>query len=203
MSLTSNEQPTLYTIGHSNLSADDFLSLLNTHHITTLVDVRSAPYSKYVPHFGKRELESFLTERSVNYRYAGEILGGRPKQAEVYKNNEVPDENTKREDFLKLVQYEEIMKQDWYQKAILHLLNIVRDDAKNSGRVAIMCSEGNPRECHRHHLIARSLIDPKVRILQENVEVCHILKDGTLETLTPATFETPKPNNQQLSLWGE
>jgi uncharacterized protein (DUF488 family) len=201
--MNHNSSHTLYTIGHSNLSAEEFLSLLNTHHITTLVDVRSAPYSKYVPHFGKRELEAFLTERGVHYRYAGEILGGRPKQADVYKNNELPDENTKREDFLKLVQYEEIMKQEFYQKGVRHLLNIIAEEAKNSGRVAIMCSEGNPRECHRHHLIARSLIDPNVRVLQENVEVCHILKDGSLETLTPAAFETPKPNNQQLSLWGD
>lgn len=202
-SQTSDQALTLYTIGHSNLSAAEFLALLNTHHITTLVDVRSAPYSKYVPHFGKRELETFLKSRGVNYRYAGEVLGGRPKQADVYKNSELPDQETKREDFLELVQYEEIMKRDWYQKSLRHLLSIVRDEAQSGGHVAIMCSEGNPRDCHRHHLIARSLIDPHVRVLEDTVAVCHILKDGTLETLTPADFEPPKPDHKQLSLWGE
>ncbi|MFN8373406.1 MAG: DUF488 domain-containing protein [Anaerolineae bacterium] len=164
-----------------------------------MVDVRSAPYSKYVPHFGKRELEAFLKEHDVVYRYAGEVLGGRPKQADVYKNSAVPDQDTKREDFLELVQYEEIMKRDWYHKALRHLLTIVRDESASGGRVAIMCSEANPLECHRHHLITRSLLDPHVRVLEDEVVVCHILRDGALETVTPAAFD--KPAGKQLSLW--
>lgn len=194
---------TLYTIGHGNISADDFLQHLRQHGITVLVDVRSAPYSRYVPHFNKHTIEAFLKERGIDYRYGGEYLGGRPTQADAYKNNELPDQSTKRENFLKLVQYEEIMKRDWYQKGIRHLLNIVRDEAKSGGHVAIMCSEGNPRECHRHHLISRSLIDPQVRVVDDNVQINHILKDGTLETLSPSAFEPTKPDQQQLSLWGE
>src|SRR5690606_25094622 len=69
---------TLYTIGHSNLSAEAFAERLQRHNITTLVDVRSAPVSKYVPHFSKSALNVFLPQRGVIYRYGGKYLGGRP-----------------------------------------------------------------------------------------------------------------------------
>ncbi len=42
---------TVYSIGHSNQSVKAFLELLRTHGIQILIDVRSSPYSKYVPHF--------------------------------------------------------------------------------------------------------------------------------------------------------
>lgn len=179
---------TLYTIGHSNLSAEDFLKLLNKYNILVLVDVRSAPYSRFVPHFGKVELEAFLKSHSIDYRFAGEYLGGQPKQADVYKDGQIPDENTERPEFLGLVQYEEVMKRGWYQKGIQRLLQIVRETADSGGNVAIMCSEGNPRECHRHHLIARSLVDPTVRITDESVKVQHIIKDGNIQLVTEKDF---------------
>jgi uncharacterized protein (DUF488 family) len=184
----------LYTIGHSNIAAPDFLALLKQHGIRVLVDVRSAPYSKYVPHFNKRELEAFLKENGVDYRYAGEYLGGRPPDAEAYKGGEVPDEDTRREQFLKLVDYPTMMKREGYQKGLDRLLDIVR---ATDGGVAIMCSEGDPHDCHRHHLITRSLLDPQVKVVDAAVEVRHILKDGALEVVDPSEFEEPP---QQLPL---
>jgi len=186
--VSENETLTLYTIGHSNLSAADFIGYLRQHEITVLVDVRSAPYSRYVPHFNKDTLQTFLEANQVDYRYAGEFLGGQPKDETVYKNQEAPDEATKRPQFLKLVQYLDVMKRDWYQKGINRLLDIVRETEVQGGAVAIMCSEGNPLECHRHHLIARSLLDPAVRIIDENVKIRHIVKDGNVEELDPSTF---------------
>ncbi len=194
---------TLFTIGHGNLSADDFLQLLQQHHITVLVDVRSAPYSRYVPHFNKRELEAFLKERGVDYRFAGEYLGGRPTHPELYKQSQLPDEDTERAKFLKLVDYEAVMQRDWYLKGIHRLLDIVREEAAKGGSVAIMCSESNPEECHRHHLITRSLIDPRVKVVDTQVQIKHLLKHGTAQTVDPAVFERSAPSAQQLSLWGE
>jgi uncharacterized protein (DUF488 family) len=184
---------TLYTIGHSDLAAPDFLRLLRQHNIYLLFDVRSAPYSKFVPHFNKRELEAFLKRNGVDYLYGGDHLGGRPAQTDVYKGGQVPDKDTKREEFLDLVQYEEVMQRNWYQAAIQRLLQVVHGTAQKGGNVAIMCSEGNPRECHRHHLIVRSLIDPKLRIVDTDVEAIHILKDGTAEIVSPSEFrDLPK-----------
>jgi hypothetical protein len=60
-----------------------------------------------------------------------------------------------------------------------------------------MCSEADPHQCHRHHLITRSLIDPRLKVVDAEVEVRHILKDGTLETPKATEFEEPP---QQLRL---
>jgi hypothetical protein len=56
-----------------------------------------------------------------------------------------------------------------------------------------MCSEGNPLDCHRHHLIARSLVDPLVKVTNDQVVVMHIKRDGTLEAVKPDDFKTQLP----------
>ena len=68
---------TLFTIGHSNLSAETFVAHLKRHNITTLVDVRSHPVSRRFPHFNKDALETSLPEAGIAYRFAGKYLGGR------------------------------------------------------------------------------------------------------------------------------
>jgi uncharacterized protein (DUF488 family) len=183
------EPLTLYTIGHSDHSVEDFIALLQKYNVQVLVDVRSAPASKFVPHFNKQPLENSLKQNAISYHFAGNYLGGRPAQADVYKSNHLPDKDTKRQDFLELVQYEEIMKRDWYQKGINRLLDIIRENKDKNGVVAIMCSEGNPHDCHRHHLIARSLIDPQVKVVDTDVQVYHILKTGALENVDVEAFQ--------------
>jgi uncharacterized protein (DUF488 family) len=185
----------LYTIGHSNIPLDDFLANLRRHHIKVLVDVRSAPYSRYVPHFNKNNLEAWLKENDIDYRFAGETLGGQPKDDTLYKDNTIPEEDADPAKFLRSVLYKEVMKRDYYLKGLRHLLEIVAD---TEGGVAIMCSEGDPHDCHRHHLITRSLIDPKVRVVDSDVHVRHILKDGTIEDVDESAFEEPP---EQLSLF--
>jgi uncharacterized protein (DUF488 family) len=186
----------LYTIGHSNLTAQEFLDLLRRHGVVALVDVRSAPYSRYVPHFSKEPLEALLRVSGIDYRYAGEWLGGQPKDQSVYKQEALPDDGTKRQQYRKLVDYLAVMQRDWYQKAIFRLLDIVRE-AEGRGNVVILCSEGNPHECHRHHLITRSLLDSRVRVVDVPVEVRHIHTDGKVETVNPAEFED-KPEQRRL-----
>ncbi|MBZ0314942.1 MAG: DUF488 domain-containing protein [Anaerolineae bacterium] len=184
------EKLTLYTIGHSNHTAEEFLALLQPYHITVLVDVRSAPYSKFAPRFNKAELQVFLERHGIQYRYAGEYLGGRPKEAELYKDEELPDEDTKRAEFLKKVDYKAMMHHEKYLKGITHLLSIVRQANEVGENVTIMCSEGNPLECHRHHLIARSLVDPKLKIIDNEVEIIiyHIQRDGKFTPITAESF---------------
>jgi len=189
----------LYTIGHSNLSIEEFIEMLTSHRISVLVDVRSVPASNYSPHFNRAALERFLKDEGIAYRFAGDFLGGRPNDPSVYANQAVPDKTTKREDFLELVQYEAVMKTERYLKGLHGLLQIVQEQMRYDQHVAIMCSEGNPLECHRHHLIARSLIDPKVKPegITSNVQVYHILRNKGLELVHPQVFEEG-PKQQQL-----
>lgn len=176
----------LYTVGHSNISIEDFIDLLNHHKITVLVDVRSAPYSKYVPHFSKRQLENYLKEHDFDYRYAGEYLGGRPKDESLYIQ-EIPDDKTsKASDYLKRVDYIKLMQQDDFRKGIRRLLEIINETT--DGNVAIMCSEANPLDCHRHHLITRSLLDAKVKFVEQEITVYHILKKDSFQKVSADDF---------------
>jgi uncharacterized protein (DUF488 family) len=182
----------LYTIGHGNQTADSLLALLRQHEIRVVLDVRSAPYSKYVPHFNKAALQVTLGEAGFDYRFAGDHLGGRPKQLEMYRQGTQLDANVERDDFLKLVDYEAVMQQEWYRKGITRLMEIMQ----GGGGVVCLCSETDSQNCHRHHLIARSLLDPSVKVVEQAVEVRHILKDGALQVVTEATFaHTPRQMN--------
>lgn len=178
--------PTLYTIGHSNISIDDFIKVLNQHKIKILLDVRSAPYSKYVPYFNKRQLENHLKEAGFDYRYAGEYLGGRPNDASLYIQEIKDSDSTKASDYLKQVDYIKVMEQEWYRKGINRLVEII--STPDSGNVTLMCSEANPLDCHRHHLLVRSLLDTKVKFVTTDITVYHILKEGVLQAVTPDDF---------------
>jgi uncharacterized protein (DUF488 family) len=159
-------QPVIYTVGHSNHRIDTFLDLLKRHGIACLVDVRTSPYSRFSPHFKKQSLEAHLRDAGIDYVYLGEELGGRPGESRDFK----PED---------LVDYERIAQQPWYEAGLQDLLDIARE-----GRTAIMCSEENPRYCHRNLLITDSLLRRSLAKVQ------HIRGNGELE---PAEL-TPKQN---------
>ena len=140
-----------FTIGHSNVPADAIIALLRQYHIETLVDVRSAPYSQYSPQFNRETFARTLREAGVEYLFAGDDLGGRPKDPTCYKSGESP---TGKAAYLALVDYGEVAKRDWYKRGIGRLLEFAQER-----RTAIMCSEEDPGRCHRHHLIAQTLLE--------------------------------------------
>lgn len=178
-----NTCPTLYTVGHSDHPFAVLAELLTRHAITDLVDVRSAPYSRHVPHASKPELERTLPDRGITYHFFGQSLGGRPDDANVYDNGQIV--------------YARVMARRWFRTGIADLLALVRRVTDSGGHVAIMCSERDPLDCHRHHLIARALIDAGAGVVTEpQVAVAHILADGSLRHVTAADFDAP----QQLTL---
>lgn len=152
------DQPlTIYTVGHSNQSQAQFIALLQRHDIQSLVDVRSAPYSRYVPHFNRPELEEAIERANIRYVYLGEELGGRPPTDDFYDAQEH-------------VLYSRVAVAPFFLRGLEKL--------KDEGalyRAAIMCSEEDPTNCHRHLLIARVLDKQGVRVL-------HIRGDGRQQT---------------------
>jgi uncharacterized protein (DUF488 family) len=165
------DPPPLYSIGHSNHPWETFLGLLQRHEIQVLADVRSAPYSKYSPHFDRRPLEAATREAGLEFVYLGRELGGRPDGDEYY------DEDGH-------VRY-------WRRaQAAEFLTGIERlERGRARYRIAMMCSEEDPAECHRHLLIARVLGE-------RGVAVAHIRGDGRLQ----AAGELESP---QLAMFGE
>ena len=157
----------LFTIGHSNHSLEKFIRLLEDNGIMTLVDVRTAPHSRYNPQFNKENLESVLPQRGIQYAHAGRFLGGRPSDPTCYKSRALPAEGA---DYLHEVDYPEVMQRKWFVQGIDRLLELADEQT-----TAIMCSEEDPAECHRHHLIARFLMAE-----HPEVNVRHIRGDGSV-----------------------
>ncbi len=179
---------TLFTIGHSNHPLEKFIRLLEDNGIMTLVDVRTAPYSRYSPHFNKEMLEAALRERDIQYAFAGKYLGGRPTDPNCYKSRRLPDENA---DYLHEVDYPEVMKREWFIKGIGRLLEMADEQT-----TAILCSEEDPAQCHRHHLIAKYLLAQ-----HPEVKVKHIRGDGTVYSAASITETVDAPDTEQLSLF--
>src|SRR5215510_9021821 len=74
----AQDQPTVFTIGHSNHSSDRFLALLGGAAITAVADVRSIPQSRRWPHFSRTRMERWLADAGIAYVFLGAELGGRP-----------------------------------------------------------------------------------------------------------------------------
>jgi uncharacterized protein (DUF488 family) len=159
-------QPNLFTVGHSNHSLEKFVALLQKHEIKVLADIRSSPYSGYVKHFDREELGRSLQQADITYLYLGKELGGRPDEDEFY-------------DADGHVLYSRLAESPMFLDGIQRLeLGIRRY------RVAIMCSEENPAVCHRHLLVGRVLA-------RRGVTILHLRGDGSLlpdSALGQATF---------------
>ena len=146
----------IFTVGHSNHDMAAFLQILSDNSIQVVADVRSAPYSKYVPQFNKREIEKAACGAGFKYVFMGDVIGGKPTDPEFI------DGNGK-------VMYDKIALSDNFQQGITRLTKGLQD----GWLIALMCAEEDPFKCHRHLLIANELE------LNHNVPVWHIRSDGT------------------------
>jgi len=160
---------TVFSIGHSDHAIDDFVALLKQHGIDVLVDVRSQPYSRWVPQFNRESLAEAIQAAGLRYVWLGDMLGGRPQDQALYDGEDArPD-------------YDRMAERAEFQAGIDQLLELAGHTT-----VAMMCSEGDYRYCHRTLLITPTLLDRDARVV-------HILPDGR-------TIEAVK-EHEQLSLF--
>lgn len=68
---------TIFTIGHSNTGIESLVGLLRQHGITVVADVRSQPYSRFLPHFSREPLKISLQDAGIRYVFLGRELGAR------------------------------------------------------------------------------------------------------------------------------
>jgi uncharacterized protein (DUF488 family) len=145
----------IYTIGHSTHSREYFVELLKRHSITAVCDVRSKPYSRMNPQFNRESLKETLASSGIKYVFLGKELGARTEDRSCYRNGKV--------------QYELLAKTELFKKGI----DRVKKGA-DEYRVALMCAEKEPLDCHRTILVSRILSE-------DGVPIRHILGNGTLE----------------------
>lgn len=167
----------LYSVGHSNIPIDKFISLLKQHNIQVVVDVRSYPFSKYATHFNYDAIQPSLKEASIKYLYLGKELGGMPKNPEFFDRDG------------KLV-YARVASSPAFQAAIERLVR-----GAKTHTIALMCGEENPAGCHRRHLLGPALRD-------QDLELLHIRAGGQVQSEKDLeTLENPVDQSQQLSLF--
>jgi uncharacterized protein (DUF488 family) len=126
---------TIWTIGHSTRTLDELLLLLNSFHITMLVDIRNYPGSRRYPHFNKEALEISLPSRDIHYIHLKE-LGGRRTPVEGSTNTAWRNQAFRG--------YADYMQTNEFKKAI-NTLELVAEKQPT----AYMCSEAVWWSCHR------------------------------------------------------
>lgn len=184
----------IFTIGHSGHETDEFLALLRKHGVNVVVDVRSAPYSRYVPQFNKDFLAQSLSAVGIRYIFHGKELGGQPVDRACY-------------DADGRIMYDALAETAAFKHGIEFVLDAasvhpstgsepaphlrrgrtdappysmqrsktIRGRTATARRMALMCSEKEPLDCHRTLLIAQTLA-------KSSVAVAHIHTDGSLES---------------------
>lgn len=148
----------IFTIGHSSHDLKTFIGLLRLNNISSIADVRSMPYSKYTPQYNRETLMEELVRNKITYDFLGHHLGARPDDEEVY--------TASRLDFAK------VAKRDYFKEG----LRLVHEAARTK-RLALMCSEKDPTQCHRMILVTRNL-------RSADTKISHILDNGQVETNT-------------------
>ena len=151
------DEVVVYSVGHSNVSADEFLRVLERFKIDVIGDVRTTPRSGFVPHFDGQPLASTLRKHEVNYVFLGDTLGGRPRGDEFYDDRGY-------------VLYYRVAETAEFRAGLTRLMGGARQHT-----VAMMCAEEDPAACHRHRLIAHALERAGVRVI-------NIRHDGTTES---------------------
>jgi uncharacterized protein (DUF488 family) len=146
----------IYTIGHSNHPIERFLALLQQHEITAIADVRSTPYSRRNPQFNSKALAAALEARSIAYVSLGKELGARSEDPSCYEDGQV--------------QYRRLAQTPLFNQGIERVMT-----GTERYRIALMCAEKEPLDCHRTLLVSRALETKGAAII-------HILADGGTET---------------------
>jgi len=163
------EMVDVFTIGHSTHSWDRFVALLRGAGITAIADVRSSPFSRHHPHFNIAELRAELPLDGITYVFLGKELGGRPREPRYFSEG--------------VADYEKMARAPEFSKGLDRVIEGAR-----KYRIALMCSEHNPLDCHRCLLVGRALAG-------RGVSVNHILEDGR-------TVSHPKIEEKLLELSG-
>ena len=148
---------TLYTIGYSSRTIDDFIALLARYKITALCDVRSMPHSSRNPQFNRESIKRALESHNIDYVFLGEELGARPKDPSCYVDGKAI--------------YHKIASLALFKKG----LERIEIGVQKGYILALMCAEKDPMTCHRSILICRNLRG-------QGIDIQHIVDQEVTET---------------------
>jgi uncharacterized protein (DUF488 family) len=169
-----NQEMRIFTIGHSNLSFEEFLSVLRIHAIEAIADIRSFPSSKKFPHFNRQNLEDEFPKYGIEYQWVPK-LGGMRKAVKGYES---PNAGLTSPGFRAYADY---MTTEEFLRGVEELLSVAR-----KMRTAYMCAEALYWRCHR-----KLLSD---YLAAKGFEVFHVVGRQTLvaHEMTEEAIMTPE-----------
>lgn len=134
--LRSSEHADFFTIGYTGRKTDEIVSALRNHGVRTLVDIRYNPISMYRPELSKNNFARLLSEHGIAYVHMPRLGVPRDIRAKAIE--------TGTRDVI----------WDWYDEVVATFLGGNLHFFLNGFEhpVALMCTEIDPRECHRHRL---------------------------------------------------
>ena len=171
---------TIYTIGYSGFSRDDFADVIASFGVNAVIDVRSKPYSEHNPEYNAPAMNEFLGARGIIYRNYAREFGARQENREFYSAEGYMD-------------FEKFAQSSQFQEGVKRILHAV----KLGYRFALMCAEKDPITCHRAILVARAFHE-------NGLNVIHIMPSGNIthEELERRLITKYCPESSQGDLFG-
>ena len=163
---------TVFTIGHSRHPAEHFLQVLQANGVETLIDVRRKPWSRFNPQFNRERLAKTLEAAGIAYVHMEELGGLREEGGDTA----APHQGW-RNPFLR--SYASYAATGAFAAALDRLT-----DQAGRSTAAVMCAEGDWRQCHRQ-IVSDYL-------LCRDIDVRHILPDGATEKAVLTPFARPR-----------
>lgn len=149
----------IFTIGYGGRVAQELIAQLQRERVQFLVDVRSVPYSRYQPEFCRNTLSQIMARKELRYVYMGDVLGGRPSDADCYTEGHL--DCAKRR------------AQRSFQEGLARLKHAWRQEL----RLCLLCAEAQPQRCHRTRLLG-------VALAECGIEVLHLMPQGGVRSQT-------------------
>ena len=156
----------LFTLGHSNRSFEEFSEIIQKFSISIILDIRSIPYSRWNPHFGKKYLEGKFSGTGIQYHYKGDVLGGKYSDPEYIIRPGIAD-------------YGKVMNRPEFRHEMDSWVPRFLSDKEN---LCFFCCEKDPLYCHRNLLINRYLF-PVIPEIINIIDLGTFLSQEKLETM--------------------
>lgn len=145
-------RPSIFTVGHSTRSAQEFAELLRGHEVAAIADVRRFPMSRRYPHFNSDAMAKWLVaDFGIEYVPFLELGGRRRARADSINTG------WRNQSFRG---YADFMQTEEFQAGLVRLEALGREKA-----TAVMCAEAVPWRCHRT-LISDALLVRGWRVLE-------------------------------------
>lgn len=168
------------SIGHSQHKPEYFIKMLKHHNVNYVLDVRSVPYSQFASDYNRENIKELLSKYNINYSYMGDFFGARPTDRSLYSKDGYLDFKKVRHSVPFIKGYNNVLK-----------------GIKQGNRIAFMCTEKDPIDCHRAIMVTKAFSDSGVRVE-------HILPDNSIQTqkdLDLRLLNKYYPERWQLSLF--